>query len=81
MTLFNEIATLFTSAPTSEQVLDFQPSRESRDRTRELLELAQANQLDAESRIELVQIENLELLMRMTKARIRARQTGDAQQI
>lgn len=68
--MFDEIATLFASTPAPEQVLEFQPSEESRDRANELLELANADQLDAESRSETTQIENSHLLMQTTNATI-----------
>lgn len=71
-TLFEEIATLFASAPSPQVILDFHPSQASVDRASELLELNRQNQLTEETREELNQFEQAELLMRLVKARIRA---------
>jgi hypothetical protein len=76
-TLFEEIATLFASAPSPKAILEFRPSQESIDRANELLELNRANNLDESSRAELDQYELAELLMRLVKARIRANQSKD----
>jgi hypothetical protein len=71
-TLFEEIATLFASAPSPKAILEFRPSQASIDRASQLLELNRANNLDEASRAELDQYEQAELLMRLVKARIRA---------
>lgn len=75
-TLFDEIATLFASAPTPENILQFRPSQASVDRASELLELNRQNALDNESRAELDEFEKAELLMQLVKARIRANQAN-----
>lgn len=76
-TLFEEIATLFASAPTPRTILDFRPSQASIDRASQLLELSRENNLDEASRAELDQYEQAELLMRLVKARIRANESKD----
>jgi len=75
-TLFDEIATLFASAPSPEDILQFRPSQASLDRAGQLLELNRENALDDASRAELDQLEQAELLMRLVKARIRVNQTN-----
>ncbi len=75
-TLFDEIATLFASAPSPESILNFRPSQASLDRAGQLLELNRENALDDASRAELDQFEQAELLMRLVKARIRVNQTN-----
>lgn len=71
-TLFEEIASLFASAPSTQTIIDFRPSQAAIDRASELLELNRQNQLDAQTSEELSQFEQAELLMRLVKARIRA---------
>jgi hypothetical protein len=72
--VFEEIARLFGSAPNDEQILSFRPSAHVAERASQLLQLNRAGQLDDELRHELDQYEQAELLMRMVKAQIRARQ-------
>jgi hypothetical protein len=72
--LFDEVATLFASAPSQNSILEFRPSQATIERANELLELNRANALDEASRRELDQFEQAELLMRLVKARIRASQ-------
>ena len=72
--LFDELATLFATAPSPDAILDFRPSQASVDRAKRLLELSRENSLDDASRRELDQFEQAELLMRLVKARIRANQ-------
>lgn len=76
--LFDELATLFASGPTPQDVLDFRPSEASVRRASELLELSRQNQLDDDQRRELDQYEQAELLMRLVKARIRSDQAQNA---
>ncbi|QDS93865.1 hypothetical protein FF011L_26410 [Roseimaritima multifibrata] len=76
-TLFDEIATLFASAPSPASILEFRPSRSSIDRANRLLELNRENALDQASRSELEQFEQAELLMRLVKARIRVNQSKE----
>ena len=75
-TLFDEIATLFASAPSPNRILEFRPSQASVDRANRLLELNRENSLDEASRAELDQFEQAELLMRLVKARIRVNQNN-----
>jgi len=75
-TLFDEIATLFASAPSPNSILEFRPSQASVDRGNRLLELNRENALDEASRAELDQFEQAELLMRLVKARIRVNQNN-----
>lgn len=70
--LFDELATLFASGASREELLNFRPSQESIQRATELLELSRQNQLDDDQRREFDQYEQAELLMRLVKARIRA---------
>jgi hypothetical protein len=70
--LFDELATLFATAPSPDAILEFRPSQASIDRANRLLELSRENSLDEASRRELDQFEQAELLMRLVKARIRS---------
>ena len=72
--VFEEIAHLFASTPSDEQILGFRPSTEVSQRAAQLLELNRNGINDDDLRHELDQYEQAELLMRMIKARIRARQ-------
>lgn len=76
-TLFEELATLFASAPTPKAILDFRPSQAAVDRASQLLELNRSGELDDATRAELDQYEQAELLMRLVKARVRANQNKD----
>ncbi len=76
--LFEELASLFASAPRPEQILEFRPSNAARQRASELLELNRQGRLGDELREELDQYEQAELLMRLVKARIRASEAHDA---
>ena len=75
--LFDEIATLFASAPSPNKILEFRPTQATIDRANQLLELNRSDALDEVARRELDQFEQAELLMRLVKARIRAGQTRD----
>jgi hypothetical protein len=72
--VFEELAQLFGSGPNDEQILNFRPSFQVVQRASRLLELSRNGQLDDERKHELDQYEQAELLMRMVKAQIRARQ-------
>lgn len=72
--VFEEIARLFASKPSDEQILSFCPSTLTTQRATQLLQWNRDGQLDNELRNELDQYEQAELLMRMVKAEIRARQ-------
>jgi hypothetical protein len=70
--IFNEIATLFASTPSNQDILEFCPSEQTIKRASELLELNREGQLTDEIAQELEQYEQAELLMRLVKARIRS---------
>jgi transposase len=72
--VLEEIAQLFGSGPTDEQILNFRPSADVAQRASQLLSLNRPGQMDDEVRHELDQYEQAELLMRMVKAQIRSRQ-------
>jgi hypothetical protein len=72
--VFEEIAQLFGSVPTDEQILNFRPSADVAQRASQLLSLNRTGQMDDDLKHELDQYEQAELLMRMVKARIHARQ-------
>lgn len=69
--IFEEIAALFASAPTTAQILEFRPTEQTMKRASELLELNRCGNMDDRSAAELDQFEQVELLMRLVKARIR----------
>lgn len=71
--IFEEIASLFASAPSDERILGFRPSSEVTLRASQLLELNRCGRMDEETKHELDQYEQSELLMRMVKAQIRSR--------
>lgn len=75
--LFEEIATLFASEPSRQEILSFQPSDAVLKRASELLDLNRQDRLNDDSRRELDQYEQAELLMRLVKARIRVAQRRD----
>ena len=72
--VFVEISQLFGSGPTDEQILNFRPSAEVAKRASQLLSLNSTGQMDDDLKHELDQYEHAELLMRMVKAQVRARQ-------
>jgi hypothetical protein len=74
--VFEEIAELFGSCPTDDQILDYRPSAEVVQRASHLLSLNRNGSINDELKLELDHYEQAELLMRMVKARIRARQGG-----
>ncbi|XZE51517.1 hypothetical protein SH139x_003172 [Planctomycetaceae bacterium SH139] len=76
--LFHEVATLFSSAPSQNRILEIRPSHSTIERANQLLELNRANALVEASRRELDQFEQAELLMRLVKVRIRASQSKDS---
>jgi hypothetical protein len=70
--VFEEIAQLFGSGPTDEQILNFRPSAVVAQRASQFLSLKRIGQMDDDLMHELDQHEQAELLMRLVKARIRA---------
>lgn len=74
--VFEEIAQLFGSGPTDEQILNFRPSTDVALRASQVLSLNRTGQMDDDLKLELDQYEQAELLKRMVKARMRERQGG-----
>jgi hypothetical protein len=74
--VFEEIAQLFGSGPTDEQILNFRPSADVAQRASQFLSLNRTGQIDDDLKRELDQYEQAELLMLLVKARIRARQVS-----
>ena len=68
--IFEEIATLFATAPTANEILEFRPSEKTKQRVSELLELNRQGKLDEKLTSEFDQYEQAEMLMRLVKARI-----------
>jgi hypothetical protein len=71
--LWEEIAEFMASRPTDEEVLAFRPSGETVERARELLFRGNAGELTSDEQWELTTMEQAEMLMRLVKARLRAR--------
>lgn len=69
--LIEELADLFASRPTSEQILDYRPSASVVARAGELLERQREGSLAPDEVSELEQFSQAEMLMRLIKARIR----------
>ena len=76
--IFEEIAALFASVPTTDDILEFHPSEQTKIRASELLELNRQGHLSGQLVQELDQYEQAELLMRPVKARIRSEQGKDS---
>lgn len=70
--ILEEIAAFLASGPSREEILEFRPSEAVQQRARELLDKQQAHSLSWEEERELEQFQNAELLMRLTKAKLRA---------
>ena len=70
--IFEEIAALFASVPSAQQILEFRPSDQTKKRASELLDLNRNGSLDEKASAELDQYEQAELLMRLVKARIQS---------
>jgi hypothetical protein len=73
--LLDEVATFFASGPSTSAILEFRPSPAVIERANQLLEANRSGTLNDASRLELDQFEMAESLMRLVKARIRARQS------
>jgi hypothetical protein len=69
-----ELAELFASGPSAEDVLRFHPSPQLQARAEELLDKLKEGCLSSDERREMDEFAYAEQLMRLTKARIRARQ-------
>ena len=75
--LLCEVADFFASSPSQRAILEFRPSPATVERAGQLLELNRSGTLDDAERRELDQLEMVESLMRLVKARVRA---GQAQE-
>ncbi len=70
---YDEIVEFIASGSTPESLLQFQPSEESRQRVHELIRKEKSEGLLPEEKAELDDYLKLEHLMRMAKARAKAR--------
>lgn len=68
-----EIADFLASGPSPDELLEFRPSTQTQARAEELLDKLKEGNLSSEERRELDQFEQAERLVRLVKARIRAR--------
>lgn len=66
---YDEIVDLFARGTTPAQILDFRPSKESRERVQYLLARNKADKLTEEEAAELDRFGELEHLMQLVKAR------------
>ena len=71
--VLDEIATLLASNPSRDQLLEFQPSDDVRQRAQELLQTGNSSSLSPDEQRELDQFEQAEILMRLVKARLHSR--------
>lgn len=67
----NEVLEFLTSAPTPEQILDFQPSETLQQRASYLLEQNRQRRLTAEERAELEEFSRLNQVVSMLKIKTR----------
>lgn len=70
--VLQEVADFLAGRPTPDEILDFRPSSAAQERARELLARSNAGELTLEEDQELAQFDQIERLMRLLKARIRA---------
>lgn len=71
--LAEEVADFLATCPTREQLLNYRPSAQAQERARRLLEKLKDGRITAEEQRELDQFEYAEILLRLVKARLRAR--------
>ena len=71
MKAYDEIVDFLASGTTSQRLVLFQPSNETKDRVRELLHLEKTQNITSQEKEELDSFLQLEHLMRLTKARAR----------
>ncbi len=76
--VFEEIAELFAAGPNPDEVLGFHPSHRLQAGAEELLEKLGAGQVSEAERQELEEFARAEDLMRLVKAKIRARRAQRA---
>lgn len=72
--LLDEIADLFASRPSREEILAFRLSAAVQQQARELLEKCRSGHISPEEQRELDQFEQVDLLMSLVKARLRLQQ-------
>ncbi|MEX0715958.1 MAG: hypothetical protein WD066_05195 [Planctomycetaceae bacterium] len=70
--LLEEVASFLATNPSRDELLEFKPSAAARQRAHELLELMRNDELTEQDEKELEQFQNVELLMRLLKAKLRA---------
>ena len=70
--ILEELAGFLTSDPGCENLLEFRPSEDVQQRARLLLERLKEQSLSREEQMELEQFQNIELLMRLIKAKVQA---------
>ena len=71
MKAYDEIVDFLASGTTSQRLILFQPSEETKSRVRELLHLEKIQNITSQEKEELDSFLQLEHLMRLTKARAR----------
>lgn len=71
-TILQELAGFLASGPGPEELVNFQPSHDTQQRAHELLEKQREHGLSWEDEREIEQFQNIELLMRLVKAKMRA---------
>ncbi len=69
-----ELAEFIASGPSAEQILAHHPSVKLQERISELLDKKRENLLTPEEQEQLNEVQTMELLMRLVKAKARARQ-------
>lgn len=70
--LLEEVAEFLATRPTKEELLAYRPSTAAQERLSALLSRAKNEELTADENTELDQFEQVELLMRLVKARLRS---------
>ncbi|MBI3461690.1 MAG: hypothetical protein HY000_01315 [Planctomycetes bacterium] len=70
---YDEIVAFLAGGPKPEEILSFQPSAETQERVRDLLERNRSGTLAEEEEAELDQYGHAEHLMRLLKAHVRRR--------
>jgi hypothetical protein len=69
----DEVVELLTSGPSREQLLNYRPSEQVQQRARELLMKLNRGDVTPDEERELDQFQHVESLMRLVKARLRAK--------
>jgi len=71
--ILEEIAELFASVPSRDEMLDFRPCESVQERARDLLDQSATGRLSPEDEYDLEQFHIAEMLMRLVKARLRSK--------